>query len=254
MTETPATDDSCTRWVDALEARHLADLRVPEVARALRALSATYVERRDRLAAGAALEGAGKRAAFALYYGPRHFQLVRAVVEALPGALAPARSVLDLGCGTGAAGAAWASALPAPPPAVTGLDVHPWAVSEAARTYRHFGLSCDTARVAAARVRLARIDAVVAAFLVNELDEAARTALLPRLIDAHRTGTRVLIIEPLARRATPWWPRWAETIRTAGGREDEWRLHVTAPPLVQQLGRAAGLDTAALTARSLYLG
>jgi hypothetical protein len=49
-----------------LEARHLADLEFREVSKALRALSSTYVERRDRLAAGAALGTAGKRAAFAL--------------------------------------------------------------------------------------------------------------------------------------------------------------------------------------------
>jgi hypothetical protein len=36
-----------TEWVAALEERHLADLRVPEVTKALRALSSAYVERRS---------------------------------------------------------------------------------------------------------------------------------------------------------------------------------------------------------------
>ncbi len=95
-------------WVEALERRHRQSLTFPEVRRGLQALSSLYVERRGKLATGAALEGAGKRAAFALYYGPAHFLLVRAAVRAL-GAGAPAlRTVLDLGCGTGAAGAAWA--------------------------------------------------------------------------------------------------------------------------------------------------
>ena len=49
----------------------------------LRALSATYVERRDRLREGAALAGAGKRAAFALFYGPLHYLLVRDIVRSL---------------------------------------------------------------------------------------------------------------------------------------------------------------------------
>src|SRR5512135_1759049 len=96
-------DDRVTTWLAALEARHLADLRFAEVSRALRALSSAYVERRGRLAEGAALEGAGKRAAFALFYGPLHFLLVREVVRALGASdPAPAR-VVDLGCGTGVA-------------------------------------------------------------------------------------------------------------------------------------------------------
>ena len=66
-----------------LEARHLAELTFAEVRRALQALSSLYVERRERLAEGAAFDGAGKRAAFALYYGPMHFLLVREIVRAL---------------------------------------------------------------------------------------------------------------------------------------------------------------------------
>ena len=50
-------------WMSSLEARHLADLTFQEVSRSLRALSSTYVERRQKLAGGAALSGAGKRAA-----------------------------------------------------------------------------------------------------------------------------------------------------------------------------------------------
>lgn len=122
-------------WLAALEARHLADLRFPEVVRALRALSSTYVERRARLASRGSLDTDGKRAAFALYYGPVHWLLVQATARALPGALAPVRRLLDLGCGSGAAGAAWAT-LMTPPPAIAGLDLHPWAVREATLTYR----------------------------------------------------------------------------------------------------------------------
>ena len=248
-----AADDTFTRWMAVLESRHLAELDRRAVARALRALSSTYVERRDRLAEGAALDGAGKRAAFALYYGPRHFQLVQGIVRALPGALAPMRTLLDLGCGTGVAGTAWATACAPPPAAVTGLDVHPWAIGEAAATYRHFGLTHDVGRVPAARARFTKRDAVVAAFVINELDDAARAQLLPRLLDAHRAGTRVLVVEPLARRATPWWRAWSEAVTAAGGRDDEWRLDVEPPHLVQQLGLAAGLDTTTLAARTLFL-
>ena len=59
-----------------LEERHFADLTFAEVARALRALSSTYVERRERLATQSAFDSAGKRAAYALYYSPLHFLTV----------------------------------------------------------------------------------------------------------------------------------------------------------------------------------
>src|SRR5689334_12962078 len=133
-------DDRFTRWLEQTERRHLADLTFPQVSAGLRALSSTYVERRTRLDRGAALEGAGKRAAFALFYAPLHFLLVRSIVGALSQAVDAARggeamhppALVDLGCGTGAAGAAWASAF-AHPPRVLGIDRHPWALDEAAR-------------------------------------------------------------------------------------------------------------------------
>src|SRR6059058_5090613 len=94
MTDDPRFDP----WMAALEARHLADLTFPEVSRALRALSSTYIARRHRLAAGGALEGAGKRAAFALFYGPLHYLLVREILRALRVATRAPRFA-DLGCG-----------------------------------------------------------------------------------------------------------------------------------------------------------
>ena len=53
---------------------------------------------------------AGKRAAFALFYAPLHFMAVTAVVQALGADAPPPASIVDLGCGTGVAGAAWALA------------------------------------------------------------------------------------------------------------------------------------------------
>ena len=108
-------------WLSALEARHLADLRVPEVTRALRALSSAYVQRRRTVARGATLDSAGKRAAFALFYAPLHFITTMRVVEALEAAVPPPSRILDIGCGTGAAGAAWALAAGGMP-AITGID------------------------------------------------------------------------------------------------------------------------------------
>ena len=100
------SDDRVARWIAALEAKHLAELTFPEVSRALRALSSAYVERRQKLSDGAALSGAGKRAAFALFYAPLHHLLLAHIVDQLPHATANVQTIVDLGCGTGASGAA----------------------------------------------------------------------------------------------------------------------------------------------------
>src|SRR4029450_9957798 len=107
MDSRPSPASAFDAWLAALAERHLADFRPAEVGRALRALSSCYVERRSRLAEGGALETAGKRAAFALFYAPLHFLTTARIVAELPAAKA-VRDIVDLGCGTGAAGAAWA--------------------------------------------------------------------------------------------------------------------------------------------------
>ena len=129
--------NSIDSWLAALEQRHLANLTRSELTRALRALSSCYIERREKLAGGAALEGAGKRAAFALFYGPLHFFTIRAIVRAID-AKAP-RTIHDLGCGTGVGGAAWAVQCNGTP-AIAGIDRNAWAVAEANRTYAELGL------------------------------------------------------------------------------------------------------------------
>ena len=254
------------RWLSALEARHFSDLTFQEVARSLRALSATYVERRDTIHEGAALSGAGKRAAFALFYGPLHYLLVREIVQALGGpkraapqesecgaTLSGSPTLIDLGCGTGAAGAAWAEACGSKPQ-VIGVDIHPWALSEAAHTYREFGLRAKTVRADVVRVALPKSPAMIlASYTVNELRDGDRPALLKRLLERAADGDRVLIIEPLARSAARWWDGWAEAFVAAGGRADEWRFKADLPPLLAKLDRAAGLDHRELTGRSLFI-
>jgi hypothetical protein len=247
------SDERRDRWLAALETRHLADLRFAEVTRALRALSAIYVERRERLAAHSAIDTAGKRAAYALYYSPLHYLTVGAIVQGL-GATRPMSRLLDLGCGAGAAGAAWGSA-PAIPPELIGVDTLPWALEEAAFTYRTVGLDGVTRRGHAARLPIARgVDAVVAGWMVNELDAASRSALLPTLMQAARRGAQILIVEPIGNRISPWWSEWARAFAAAGGRQDEWRVPTTLPDLVKRLAVAAGLRHDTLTAKSLYAG
>src|SRR3954467_13990069 len=100
-------DANVTEWLEALETRHLADLRVAEVTRALRALSSAYVQRRHIVAGGGTLDTAGKRAAFALYYAPLHLLTTLAIVRALGADSTSPAAIIDIGCGTGVAGAAW---------------------------------------------------------------------------------------------------------------------------------------------------
>lgn len=238
-------------WIAALEARHLADLTFQEVSRSVRALSAVYVERRRQLAGGAALSGRGKRAAFALFYGPLHFLLVQHITTSLEAA-PPGETLVDLGCGTGAAGAAWATRF-ARRPVVVGIDRHPWALEEARRTYRAFGLHARARIADAAQTAVPDRSSVLAAFLVNELDEAGRSALLPRLCAHAARGSRVLVVEPVARSAAPWWTTWRRAFAALGGRSDEWRVRLRLPPLVEKLDRAAGLNHHELTARTLYM-
>ncbi|MGD9906421.1 MAG: hypothetical protein AB7U83_23375 [Vicinamibacterales bacterium] len=259
------TPDPCAagvdRWLTDLSTRHRRDLTTSEVARALRALSSTYVERRARLGGRGAFDSAGKRAAYALYYAPRRFALVGEILGAI-GAPIGARAILDLGCGTGAAGAAWACHA-GPGSTVLGLDTHPWAVTETRATLRALGVPGEARRgsiVAASGQRGPRPGreagahrGVVVSYAANELDEAARAGLLARLLADAAAGSAVLILEPLSRRTSPWWPAWTRALEGAGGRHDEWRVALALPPEVVELGRAAGLDPTDGTARSLWL-
>jgi hypothetical protein len=240
------------RWFEALQQRHLAELEWPEVTRALRALSSAYVQRRAKLPAGAALDGRGKRAAFALFYGPLHFAAVSAVIASLASegeAGCEAGALVDLGCGTGAGGAAWALACPKPP-RVSGLDVHPWAVKEAAWTYRFFELDGTAHRADAARARLDPKAALLAAYTLNELEDSARTRILDQ---AMTSGRGLLIVEPIARGITPWWNAAAAAVTARGGRANEWKLPLDMPDRWRLLDRAAGFRRDHLTARSLWL-
>jgi hypothetical protein len=271
------TSDPADGWLAALEERHLADLTPSEVARALRALSSCYVERRGKLASGGALDGAGKRAAFALFYAPVHFLTVRHIVRAIGAPALKVKDIVDLGCGTGAAGAAWAlevlppEQLPRPEPVrppeggsyrgkrtrvrVNGMDRHPWAVAEANWTYRQLGVAgrAMQADITRTPLRAGRDTGVSAAYALNELAHDARERLLGELGLAHERGACVLIVEPIARRMAAWWDEWAERCAARGGRSDQWRFRADLPPRQRDLAGAAGLDPRELTARSLFV-
>jgi hypothetical protein len=253
MTQPDSRVDIITGWLAALEERHLADLTFSEVSRALRALSSCYVERRSRIGSGAALDGAGKRAAFALFYGPLHFMLVRHVVAALGAAASTPDTIVDLGCGTGVGAAAWGLESGGRP-VLSGLDRNRWAAREAEWTWRALGLhgratTGDVARWTPPRRR----SAILVAFAANEWPARVRDTVRHRLERAVMDGHALLVIEPLAGGVAPWWQGWADAFAPLGAAVNEWRTPATLPSIVARLDRAAGLDHRELTGRSIYL-
>jgi hypothetical protein len=161
--------------------------------------------------------------------------------------------VVDLGSGTGAAGASWA--LASQSPRIAGLERHPWAVAESTWTYAQLGLhgrgrQADFTRDAWHAPAGA---GVLAAYAINEVAPGRRRRMLDALLTAHDEGARVLVVEPIARRIAPWWGDWQDAFERRGGRSDDWRFAVSLPDRQRALARAAGLDPQVLTARSLWL-
>lgn len=266
------------RVMQALLDRHASALRRTELLKAIRALSARYVERRAELPGRSALDSDGKRAAFAVFYAPLHLITTREIVHHLGLDSTSVRRVIDLGCGTGAAGAGVAAALatagfagrtePRSTTArealnLTGVDAHPWAVAEANWTWRTIGLNGratrgDLVRAAQDLARSARPHSlddtvIVLGWSVNELDAASRARLLPLLLDLHRADAAVLVVEPIARTAVPWWDDWAGAIVAAGGRADEWRFPAALPKALADLDEAAGFRRDTLTGRTCFV-
>jgi len=245
-------DDAFLNWYEALEKRHTADLTFQEVRRAVQALSTSYVEKRQTRARQA-LRSAGKRAAFALFYAPLHFLTVRAIVREIGAVTESGNKIVDLGCGTGVAGAAWALEVGARPK-LFGIERHPWAVGETRWTYRKLGLRGTVLSVDLNNTPLpGRRASIIAAFTINELERDQRDVLRQRLLDAGERGASVLIVEPIARGLTPWWDDWKAVFESSGGRSDDWRFKAELPPSLRLMDKAAHLDHSELTARSIWL-
>ncbi|MCC7007695.1 MAG: methyltransferase domain-containing protein [Acidobacteria bacterium] len=251
--------DPAVSWIDALIARHTRRFSPPEYLKAVRALSARYVERRAQLPRRSAVDSPGKRAAFASYYAPLHFLAARAVVDAIGAARQPVDRLVDLGCGSGVASAAWAMTAQ-PGPEIVGVDRDAWALTEAVWNWQHLGVAgrtrrADLVRAAEDLVRERRAldrTALVLAWSVNELDAAARRRLLTSLGRAAAAGASVLVLEPLARTAVPWWNEWAAACLDWGGRTDEWRFDMGLPLALDRVREAAGFRRQPLGVRSLW--
>jgi len=243
------------RWLEAAWKRFCPPLTFTEIRKGAQALSTHYVERRAEPGLSErALAGRGKRAAFATYYAALHFLAAWHAARRLEDTLADTVQVHDLGCGTGAAGAAVARAVNAP--AVRGLDRSGWALGEARRTYAALGLRGATGRAqlpAGMPRRTGPGDLLLLAWTANELAESDREALAEGLWRAAERGARVLVLEPLAGAAVPWWDAWAKRARAAGGGALQWKRALARPALVARMDKAAGLDHAVLGARALWL-
>jgi trans-aconitate methyltransferase len=174
------------------------------------------------------------------------------IVRALGREADPPDSILDIGCGTGVAGAAWALAAGGCT-RVNGIDRHPWAIEEARWNYQTLRVDGRARTGDISRLRpVAPGTAVIAAYVLNELPDHTRDNVVSRLGDACGLGAEVLIVEPISRRVAPWWDKLTRLFVEARARTDEWRFEVDLPGPLRVFDRAAHLDHRELTARSLY--
>lgn len=241
------------RWLETTAQRFSPPLEFREIRRGAQALSSLYVERRgDGDLAGRAYRGAGKRAASASYFAPLHFLTAcyaRAAVG--PAWPAPAR-IWDLGCGTGALGAALARSFETTPDVVA-IDRSGFALGEARHTYRSFGIYARTrrGRIPGALPKPVAGDLWGFGFALNELDPDARSDTLAAIAEALARGVRLFIVEPLAGPATPWWSEWSARLAGHGIGEHLVKRAIHRPEWIARLDRAARLNHRIVGARVL---
>jgi SAM-dependent methyltransferase len=246
-------------WIDRVIERHTQSMTRPEFLKAVRALSARYVEQRAALRDRSPLDSAGKRAAFAGFYAPLHFLTVRQIVQSVGLGQRPVETIVDLGCGTGVVGAAWALAY-GTFTRVVGVDLNTWVLDEARWNFQTLGVRARTSRgnlVAALEELVAKPDArsgVILGWSLNELGDSDRARAIDLLVSLSARATPVAVIEPIATRLVPWWPAFAGRVTKAGGRVDEWKFEAALPPALADLDEAAGFQRESLSARSAVFG
>ncbi|MEZ5319579.1 MAG: hypothetical protein R2752_19420 [Vicinamibacterales bacterium] len=63
----------------------------------------------------------------------------------------------------------------------------------------------------------------------------------------------MLVVEPIARGAAPWWDAWARACVDAGGRADEWTFDDALPASLATISDAAGFGPRRLAARATWI-
>ena len=246
------------RWVESNSERALEGLTFSEIRKGAQALSSLYLERRgDGRVAERSVEGRGKRAAFASYYAPLHFLATAGVLQSI-GAdfLRGLARIHDLGCGTGAVGAAVAAFAPEPVE-VCAIDRSGWALGEARRSYQAFGVRARTRRGVLPRDlprKSGPEDLFALGWFANELAAEQREALFVALLRHVESGARLLLLEPLAGGVSPWWSECVATFEPVGARVGREKWQIDRPSWIAQLDRASLLDHRSVGARYLVAG
>jgi len=246
-------------WIDRVIERHTATMTRPEFLKAVRALSVRYVEQRSTLREKSPLDSAGKRAAFAGFYAPLHFLTVRQIVASLELRRRQIKTIVDLGCGTGVAGAAWALACDGPA-RVAAVDLNKWALNEARWNLDALGVRARTTRgnliesLEELASRPQPGSGVILGWSLNELADADRTRAIDLILSVAKRDVPVAVIEPIATRLVPWWRALAGRAAAAGARVDEWKFDPGLPPALADLDEAAGFRRESLSARSAVFG
>ncbi len=230
------------------------ELSIRDLRRGIQSVSRVYVQERNAGGLGGrATGGAARRAAFACYYAPLHFLTAWHLVQSgiLAGSSAPSR-IIDLGCGTAAVGSAlslWSGGVAR----VEGIEALGWAAREARQTFKALGLRgrVRRAQLPSGLPRGAEGDWWVAGWFLNECDETVREGVLDELCAAARKGATVLILEPLAHAAAPWWKDTSARLLAEGWNTGLFKQEVELPDLLERLDQASGLDHSTLGVRWL---
>jgi SAM-dependent methyltransferase len=244
---------SFDRWLEETVSRHRRELTFTEIRKGVQALSSLYVERRDEGGlAPRAVEGRGKRAALACYYAPLHFLTVHHAIRMVGDELPAPDRIVDLGCGTGAVGAAAATTLDAGCQ-IVGCDRSGWALGEARETWNAFGLPGRARRSELPRgiPAPAAGDLWCCGWFLSELLPADREYVLGRLRGGVGRGARVLLLEPLSTRVSPWWQEWCDALEPAGVRSELVRVSIHRPRFIAEMDKAARLDHQVIGGRVL---
>jgi hypothetical protein len=76
---------------------------------------------------------------------------------------------------------------------------------------------------------------------------------LPVLWTEVQNGKGILIIEPIAKKKSPYWKQWSQEFEKRGGQSYEWSFELRMPEQLALLDNASGLNHRRMKGRSLWL-